>query len=416
MSWPISPRVDLHNHRISAEDADRQMRTATEILRRLERQPGVVLADEVGMGKTFVALAVAVSVAEATGGAHPVVVMVPPGVQDKWPREWDVFRQECLRPGGRDVRASVASVRRGSDFLKLLDDPAARRRHIVFLTHGALTSSLADPLVRLAIVRRAMHHRPTLARQRQALARWAGQLFAYRPFRDQHLVADLLETHPRRWARVWTRHNLQPLDDDPVPETLLAALGKIDLAPMVDALTELPLYHSAHIEARLRRVRATLTQELDGLWRGCLGALDVRLPLLILDEAHHLKTRGPNWPACSPTPKPNRTPTRCEAPSVGSSSACCFSPRPRSSSATASCYRCSAASTAPAGTTGPRVPTTRSGLRSSPGLWTPPRRRRCGWTGCGASSHPTTWPASTRQRGRPRSIRPISRSRCGARW
>jgi hypothetical protein len=289
MSWPLSPRVDLHNHRISVEDADRQMRTATEILRRLERQPGVVLADEVGMGKTFVALAVAVSVVEATGGGHPVVVMVPPGVQDKWPREWDVFRQECLRSGGWDVRASAASVRRGSDFLKLLDDPADRRRHIVFLTHGALTSSLADPLVRLAIVRRAMHHRPALARQRKALPRWAAQLFPYRPFRDQHLVADLLETHPRRWARVWTRHNLHPLDDDPVPETLLAALEKIDLAPLVDALADLPLYQSAYIDARLRRVRATLTQELDGLWRACLGALDVQLPLLILDEAHHLK-------------------------------------------------------------------------------------------------------------------------------
>jgi Helicase conserved C-terminal domain len=289
MSWPLSPRVDLHNDRISKQDADRQMHTAAEILRRLERQPGVVLADEVGMGKTFVALAVSVSVVGATGGARPVVVMIPPGVQDKWPREWDVFRQECLRPGGRDVRASAASVNRGSDFLKLLDDPADRRRHIVFLTHGALTSSLADPFVRLAIVRRAMQRRPALAKQRKALPRWAGQLFAYRPFRDQRLVTDLLETHPRRWARVWARHTRQALDDDPVPDTLLAALELIDLAPLVDALASLPLYQSAHIDARLRQVRVALTKELDGLWRACLGQLDVRLPLLILDEAHHLK-------------------------------------------------------------------------------------------------------------------------------
>jgi hypothetical protein len=51
MSWSLSPRVDLHNHRISEQDASRQMRTAAEILRRLEHRPGVVLADEVGMGK-----------------------------------------------------------------------------------------------------------------------------------------------------------------------------------------------------------------------------------------------------------------------------------------------------------------------------------------------------------------------------
>src|SRR6266545_3216185 len=110
MSWPLSSRVDLHNDRISVEDADRQMRTATEILRRLERQPGVVLADEVGMGKTYVALAVAVSVVEATAGREPVVVMVPAGVQDKWPREWRVFEEKCL---ARDtgIRATSGSAR-----------------------------------------------------------------------------------------------------------------------------------------------------------------------------------------------------------------------------------------------------------------------------------------------------------------
>jgi superfamily II DNA or RNA helicase len=289
MSWSLSHRVDLHNDRISVEDADRQMGTAAEILRRLEHQPGVVLADEVGMGKTFVALAVAVSVVEATDGARPVVVMVPPGVQEKWPREWDVFRQECLQAAGRTVRASAASVNRGSDFLKLLDDPADRRRHIVFLTHGALTSSLADPLVRLAIVRRAMQRRPALVKQRKALPRWAGQLFTYRPFRDQRLVTDLLEAHPRGWARVWARHTQQALEDDPVPDTLLSTLERIDLAPLVDALASLPLHHSAHLEARLGQVRVALTQELEGLWRACLGALDMQLPLLILDEAHHLK-------------------------------------------------------------------------------------------------------------------------------
>jgi len=62
--YPLNRKIDLHvEGRISAEDAARQERTAREILARLTRQPGVILADEVGMGKTFVALAVAVSVA-----------------------------------------------------------------------------------------------------------------------------------------------------------------------------------------------------------------------------------------------------------------------------------------------------------------------------------------------------------------
>jgi len=50
---------------------------------RLRNQPGVILADEVGMGKTFVALAVAYSIAQhSPRGA--VIVMVPANLIDKW--------------------------------------------------------------------------------------------------------------------------------------------------------------------------------------------------------------------------------------------------------------------------------------------------------------------------------------------
>ena len=57
--YPLSPQIDLHvPERIAKHDALRQTRTTREILHRLHERPGVILADEVGMGKTFVALAV----------------------------------------------------------------------------------------------------------------------------------------------------------------------------------------------------------------------------------------------------------------------------------------------------------------------------------------------------------------------
>ena len=185
MTWQLSNLVDLRNDRVSDMDADRQQRTAAEILPRLNDQPGVVLADEVGMGKTYVALAVAVSVLEATKRKRPVVVMVPSGVADKWPTEWAVFAERCLRPG-HGLRASGA-VRRGSDFLKLLDDPASTRRHLIFITHGALTSNLHDPFIRLALLRRAMLRRSDLAEQ-AACRRSVRRLPAHRPpvRRDHH--------------------------------------------------------------------------------------------------------------------------------------------------------------------------------------------------------------------------------------
>ena len=49
--------------RVPTADQKRQRHEVNAILARLRRQPGVILADEVGMGKTFVALAVAYSVA-----------------------------------------------------------------------------------------------------------------------------------------------------------------------------------------------------------------------------------------------------------------------------------------------------------------------------------------------------------------
>ena len=121
-----SSRINLANDRVSRDDSRRQEATAGEILRRFDRQPGVVLADEVGMGKTFVALAVAASVIIDRPKAGPVVVMVPPSLKHKWPKDWSLFQEKCLtRDAGPQIRAESAKA--GVAFLKLLDDPPDRR-------------------------------------------------------------------------------------------------------------------------------------------------------------------------------------------------------------------------------------------------------------------------------------------------
>jgi hypothetical protein len=291
MNWRLASRVHLANERIAQRDAERQMRTAQAILKRFDKQPGVILADEVGMGKTFVALAVAVSVVEATGGLRPVVVMVPNAVKDKWPIEWEVFRNKCLSDGPA-IRAPDATIEKGSDFLKLLDDPPDRRHQLIFLTHGALTSSLTDRLVRMAIVRKALM-RSSLRAQRRAFPR-----FAPRVMRGGHswwpedFVTDLLAVSPAHWRRVYNRHWTPPLDDEPIPEALIDALTQVDLKPLIGALRELPLRESTHIEVRLRHVRQRVDEALVEVWGACLRRLNLELPLLMLDEAHHTKNPG----------------------------------------------------------------------------------------------------------------------------
>ena len=287
MDWRLNSRVSLRNIRVPEEDADRQQRTAAEILRRLADQPGLVLADEVGMGKTYVALAVAVSVLEANKRKHPVVVMVPAAVAEKWPMEWAVFAELCL-PAGHGLRASVP-IRRGSEFLKLLDDSAKTRSHIIFLTHGALTSNLNDPFIRLALMRRAMWHRPNLVSRRYAVARFANSLLGDNRF-DAGTANALLEAPVGKWQDVWNRRQPHhPLTDDPVPFDLEAALKHVDLGVLRTALEAVPLHKSVAFDKRLQTARGQLSLALQTTWTASLGALDVHLPLLILDEAHHVK-------------------------------------------------------------------------------------------------------------------------------
>lgn len=288
MTWPLSPRVHLRNKRVTDADADRQEATAAEILHRFDTQPGVVLADEVGMGKTYVALAVAVSVLEATRRRRPVVVMVPPAVVEKWPTEWAVFAERCLGPG-HALRASEP-VRSGSAFLRLLDDPPAQRKHLIFLTHGALSNQLDDDFIRLAMIRRATANRPSLGSRRRAVARFASSLFVGQLRRNPEMVAVLLGAPPDRWREVWNRKRpARPLDDDPVPAGVIRALETIDLDPVRAALEGMPVHRNASWDRRIRAVRGELRTALNATWKQCLGNLNEALPLLVLDEAHHVK-------------------------------------------------------------------------------------------------------------------------------
>lgn len=286
--WNLSSDIDLANDNLPAEDSTRQQKTAKEILRRFADQPGLVLADEVGMGKTFVALAIAASVVRETGHERPVVVMVPSSVADKWPREWNVFAQKCVGDAS-DIRVSGA-IRHGIEFLKLLDDPPERRKHIIFLTHGALTRTTSDPFVRLALLARAVRRRKELENRRPAIAKNAYFLLGDRRFRDTELVERLLKAPERRWLELWNKHSdSMPLDDDPVPAAFVDAIDTSILQPLREALKLLPINQSARFEERLSAARRELTTAMRGAWAQGLRRLDVTLPLLVLDEAHHVK-------------------------------------------------------------------------------------------------------------------------------
>ena len=288
--------VRLVNDRIFSEDGHRQERTAADILARLERQPGLVLADEVGMGKTFVALAVAASILLERPDCGPVVVMVPPSLKEKWPRDWEVFREKCLVQPLRE-RFRAASAASGVAFLKLLDDPPERRSQLIFLTHGALHRAIGDAFAKLAVIKRAFKGRSSLSAQRRNFPRFAGRLLGLGGYENlaKGLIAKLLDRPYDTWLRViHGEHSrfTELVKDDPVPRHLQDALEAMrgnDLAELVEKLRNLPFRESKHIDERLRDIRHAIRGAMEDVWKMALRTADFRSPLLILDEAHHVK-------------------------------------------------------------------------------------------------------------------------------
>lgn len=295
-TYGFDDTINLHvKGRITEADAKRQKRTAGEILQRLEQLPGIILADEVGMGKTFVALAVAASVALRDRRHLPVVVMVPPSLKEKWPKDFQLFRERCINSEGAKKYLRYAIADNAIDFLKKLDDPVSKRVSIIFLTHGAMNPyrKLQDKYVKLAILQRAIYRRKGVQHLRQNICRFLGELLRMKNLthKNGEVWITLLESPPEKWLDILRANDMTPADkDDPVPAAVINAINGMDFADLYQVLKEkLPKRTSATIEQRLIDARKAINAKIVELWDHCLRSLDFRLPLLILDEAHHLK-------------------------------------------------------------------------------------------------------------------------------
>jgi hypothetical protein len=296
----LNPNISLCNKRISPEQGSRQERAADIVLKRLIKQPGVILADEVGMGKTFVAMAVAASVAAERPTAGPVIVMVPSSLKDKWPRDWDVFSDTCLR-GPLKGRLVAKSASSGLELLARLDGRRAERPDVIFLTHGALHRSVGDGFAKLAMIKRAFKGRKSLTSKRRVFDRFAGTLLQLDSSVERlapGILGRLLELPYEKWQSVL--HDAAPrfkewFKDEPVPERLAAALERMpsaEFADMVEVLHSLPQRESNNTYERLKTARQAINRSMRSVWEKALTLAKFKSPLLILDEAHHVKNPG----------------------------------------------------------------------------------------------------------------------------
>ncbi len=308
------------NERVPKADQKRQRAEVVDILDRLRRQPGVVLADEVGMGKTFVALAVAYTVA-ARSPRGPAVVMVPENLLSKWEQDLKTFCELYVR-GRRPVQRDLASAREltaptslrygvalnSVDFMKLLDDPPRERCHLIFLALGAMRRGQTDKWVRLALIADALrrHGRGKATRLIQVkneIHRFLAELlWAVGEERASGWGADLwqrlLKTAPEAWKETYNKtveREAKQLTDDPVPKAVIRALSQINLKALAEALEQMPVRAvggEERVSERIHVARKALSAVEKDLWKQLLVEARWRSPLLVMDEAHHLKNPG----------------------------------------------------------------------------------------------------------------------------
>ena len=151
------------------QDCARQSETTSAILRRFigvkdcERRELVILADEVGLGKTYVALVVAISILDAIRRGEtpegfpsnkPVVLVLTPtndALFNKWMREAEAFKTDCARNDGGlewlQIRCPINNSSKSGNvinFSEQIRDATRSQPMLLVAKQGAFGAALHD--------------------------------------------------------------------------------------------------------------------------------------------------------------------------------------------------------------------------------------------------------------------------------
>jgi hypothetical protein len=300
INWPFADKVIRLGgvggaQQIAAEDGLRQQATAQAILEDLRGQPGVILADEVGMGKTYVALGVVASVLLATRGeGRPVIVMMPPGLKSKWQLEWEQFKATCCA-NPKDLSSfREAYAHAPADFFRLLDT-SKRRPHLIWMPTSCFSRGLSDPWIKLALIRLARARTRMDEETKRRLYKWATNLARLRSVRglDAALIERLMNSSPERWRSILVDEGILAEDAaDPVPDHLLKHQAEIeDWSSLVAVLQgeAIPWRRGRSAERRIAEARYDFNRACQDVYWQWIACAKWRASLLVLDEAHHAK-------------------------------------------------------------------------------------------------------------------------------
>lgn len=306
----FSPKIDLGQDRTRIKDprdADRQTQTAQALLSRFvaarteDRWPLQLLADEVGMGKTFVSLAVAFSMLEHIethedsdfdNCYYKVVILAPPNraLLGKWTREVGEFVGRCIKSEHKDEERKAFKA----EYCERLDDfaKAARRpgKHVARVLIAPINLFQGQRITNLSLKQRFVM---------AALFRHWGNSF------QMERRARLLKHARNDWPSQPERLGLftdDEWDELPCDSTVAqAAIKRIDrderrangvssLDKLLESCREVTEDYARGRETAILKLESRLTDVYRAILMSLVGG---SFPLVIIDEAHHWKN-GPS--------------------------------------------------------------------------------------------------------------------------
>jgi hypothetical protein len=273
------------------DDSERQLKTAGSILRRFFRPDDtfrreiVMLADEVGLGKTFVALTVAVSLLDAIRrdegpeelpSNQPVILVLTPNndaLYNKWRREAETFQKECAKTrhaldwyGVESPHNDLSRSGNVIDLTKQIRRATTSHPLIVVAKLGVFGSRLPDQWRRNALAC-VFQEFNVCSSQRVTICRevlGSG---------SQAYVPELLDMRLSGW--LWDGEDCAGLS--------------ANLRLAYSRAVRVPQLHKKIHQAIANDDSGRLTDLMDRLTRSALVWDWPILPLVIVDEVHHLK-------------------------------------------------------------------------------------------------------------------------------
>ena len=296
---PKHLNLGLDEANIKKQDADRQMQTAKELIRRLFGSDvdcfhTQLLADEVGMGKTFVSLAVAYSLLYAMrknpedfpGLRHKIIVLTPRNdpLFEKWITEVREFLGRCIEDKDRENARPWFKAKAVTHFDELVYEikrtgPSAS---IIVAKYSALGGRLDYQDMKQQLLVAALFRwwgaGLTLAKRTRILN--ASRKLWKEPPNLEKLDEQLGENNEQtKYLLTWKQF-----------QTAFQHVNDRYMDQMKQRFEEISNIKS--LSERDKKIEG-LNHDLNELYRTCLSsALTLDIPLVIVDEAHNWKNHN----------------------------------------------------------------------------------------------------------------------------